>query len=56
MTEPLTYHEAEEIFQEMQSHTDKSDPDIAGIYDNLKRKKWKRTADEPACTMHLLHR
>ncbi|HIS56014.1 MAG: hypothetical protein ACLU6W_00945 [Lachnospiraceae bacterium] len=37
MTEPLTYHEAEEIFQEMQSHTDKSDPDIAGIYDNLYR-------------------
>lgn len=35
MNEILTYEEAAEIFREICSHTDKSDPDIARIYEDL---------------------
>lgn len=35
MNKILTYEEATEIFAEIQSHTDKRDPDIAEIYDDL---------------------
>ncbi|MCI7812955.1 MAG: hypothetical protein SO016_13095 [Lachnospiraceae bacterium] len=40
MNKVLTYEEAVEIFQEIREHTDRSDSDIAGIYDDF----YKRAA------------